>query len=78
MAAQRDAGAGLDAASAAIRAIRKAKSEAGLSQRAEVARGVVRGRGSELALLRRVMSDVVAAGNIARVDVIEVNDLDDE
>ena len=77
LAARRVDGAGLDAAGAAIRAIRKAKSEAGLSQRAGVARLIVRGRGSELDLLRNVMPDVVAAGNVARVDVIEVDEVVD-
>jgi len=71
-------GAGLDAAGAAIRAIRKAKSERGLSQKAEVARLNVRGRRSELALLRSVMADVVNAGNIRHLDVTEAHEVHDE
>jgi valyl-tRNA synthetase len=74
----RAGGAGLDAAGAAIRAIRKAKSEQGLSQKAEVARVIVRGRRSELDLLRNVMADVANAGNIRQVAVTEADEVHDE
>ena len=69
LAAQPDAGAGLDAAAAAIGAIRKAKSEAGLSQKAPAARLSVRGQQNELELLAWVLSDVVAAGHVAEVEL---------
>jgi valyl-tRNA synthetase len=67
-------GAGLDAAADAIGAIRKAKSGNGLSQKAEVARLIVRGRESELELLRSVLSDVVAAGHVGAVETIATQD----
>jgi valyl-tRNA synthetase len=77
-AAHRVDAAGLDAAAAAIGAIRKAKSAAGLSQKAEVAQLIVRGRRSEHDALRSVMPDVVSAGNVVQVEVIDLNELDDE
>jgi valyl-tRNA synthetase len=70
LAAQRDVGAGLDTAANAIRAIRKAKSEARLAQKAAVTRLVVRGSVSGLAVLEEVLSDVVAAGNVGSVELI--------
>ncbi len=70
LASQRDAGAGLDVAAEAIRAIRKAKSEARLAQKAGVSRVVVRGAVSGLAVLETVLSDVVAAGNVGEVDMV--------
>jgi valyl-tRNA synthetase len=70
LAAQRDADAGLDAAAAAIGAIRKAKSAAGLSQKARVGRLIIGGRQSELDLLSLVLPDVVRAGHVDDVDVI--------
>ncbi len=74
LAAQRVDGAGLDAAAAAIGAIRKAKSEAGLSQKASVARLTVTGPESELELLRSVLSDVVAAGHVGSAEMITTQD----
>jgi valyl-tRNA synthetase len=70
LAAQRNDGAGLDAAAYAIGAIRKAKSAAGLSQKAPVTRLVVRGRQSELDLLALVLPDVVRAGHVDAVEMI--------
>jgi valyl-tRNA synthetase len=70
LAAQRNDGAGLDAAAYAIGAIRKAKSAAGLSQKAPVTRLVVRGRQSELDLLALVLPDVVRAGHVDAVQMI--------
>ncbi|MGN6679272.1 MAG: class I tRNA ligase family protein, partial [Streptosporangiaceae bacterium] len=74
----RSGGAGLDAAAAAIRAVRKAKSAAGLSQKATVTRLNVRAHRSELDLLRSVMADVANAGNIGHLDVLEVQEVHDE
>jgi valyl-tRNA synthetase len=70
--------ASLDAAAAAIRAIRKAKSQARLAQKAEVARLVVKGRRRELALLAEVIEDVRAAGHVAEVEFVatEVGEVD--
>ena len=70
LASQRDVGATLDAAAEAIRAIRKAKSGARLPQKAGVSRFVVRGEVSGLAVLEPVLPDVVAAGNVGRVDLV--------
>ncbi|MGI9005625.1 MAG: hypothetical protein ACR2FU_05405, partial [Streptosporangiaceae bacterium] len=70
LASQRDAGAGRERAAEAIRAIRKAKSEARLAQKAGVSRVVVRGAVSGLAVLETVLSDVVAAGNVGEVDMV--------
>jgi valyl-tRNA synthetase len=67
-------GAGLDAAAAAIGAIRKAKSGAGLSQKAGIALLIVRGRDQELQLLRSVLADVVAAGHVGAVEMIATQD----
>ena len=58
------------AAAGAIRAIRKAKSEARLPQKAAVSRLVVRGPVSRLDLLEPVLADVVAAGNVAQVEMV--------
>jgi valyl-tRNA synthetase len=69
-AAQRDVGAGLDTAAAAIRAIRKAKSEARLAQKARVSRLTVRGTVPGLVLLDEVLADVVAAGNVGEVETM--------
>ena len=67
---ERADGAGLDAAAAAIGAIRKAKSEARLPQRSGVARVMVRGRQEELDVLASVIGDVVAAGHVAQLDLV--------
>jgi valyl-tRNA synthetase len=74
LAAQRADGAGLDAAAAAIGAIRKAKSQAKLPQKATVARLMVSGRQSDLNLLSSVLSDVIAAGHVAKVEMIMTDD----
>jgi len=70
--------ASLDAAAAAIGAIRKAKSEARLAQKADVARLIVKGTRRELALLAEVIGDVRAAGHVAEVELvaIEAGELD--
>jgi valyl-tRNA synthetase len=70
LAAQRDNGAGLDAAASAIGAIRKAKSEARLAQKAEVSRLVVRGPQLELDVLALVLVDVVAAGHVREAALV--------
>jgi valyl-tRNA synthetase len=61
--------AGLDAAAAAIGAIRKAKSEAKLPQKARVARLAATGRQADLDLVSSVLPDVVAAGHVADVEL---------
>src|SRR5262249_9350053 len=73
LAAQRVDGAALDAAADAIGAIRKAKSQARLSQKAAVVHMKVSGRQSELDLLSLVISDVVAAGHVDHVELIATN-----
>ncbi len=73
LASLRGIDASLDAAAAAIRAIRKAKSEARLAQKAEVARLIVRGPRAGLALLSEVIRDVVAAGHVAEVKLVEAD-----
>jgi valyl-tRNA synthetase len=70
LAAQRDDGAGLDAAAGAIGAIRKAKSEARLPQKADVSRLTVRGPQLELDVLASVLGDVVAAGHVRDIELI--------
>jgi valyl-tRNA synthetase len=57
----------LDVVSAVLQGIRKAKSEAKLSMRAEVSRLVVKGDHQMLALFRRAASDIVAAGTVGAV-----------
>jgi valyl-tRNA synthetase len=59
----------LDAASAAIGAIRKAKSQARLPMRAGVRRLAVTASPDRLDALRRVLPDVRAAGAVAEVDL---------
>jgi len=59
----------LDAASAAIGWIRKAKSQARLPMRAGVERLVVTAPGAYLAALTQVLPDVQAAGAVAEVDL---------
>jgi valyl-tRNA synthetase len=75
---QRIDGTGLDAAAEAIAAIRKAKSEARLPQKAEVDRLVVKGKRHALDLLSEVLSDVVGAGHVLEVELIpaEIPDIE--
>jgi valyl-tRNA synthetase len=61
----------LDAASAAIGAIRKAKSQARLPMRAPVQRLTVAAPAPQLAALAEVLSDVRAAGSVADVELRE-------
>jgi valyl-tRNA synthetase len=61
----------LDAASAAIGAIRKAKSQARLPMRASVRRLVVTAPAPHLAALAAVLADVRAAGAVAEVELRE-------
>jgi len=70
LASQRIDGTGLDAAAEAIAAIRKAKSEARLPQKAEVARLIASGKRQQLDLLSEVLSDVVGAGHVLEVDLV--------
>jgi valyl-tRNA synthetase len=60
----------LNVVSAALQRIRKAKSEAKLSMRAEVSRLVVRGDPRSLAQFRSAAGDIVAAGSV--LEVVEV------
>ena len=71
LASQRDVGAALDVAADGIRAIRKAKSTARLAQKAPVARLTVHGSREGLAALETVLADVVAAGNVSAVELVE-------
>ena len=64
-------GTGLDAAAAAIAAIRKAKSQARLAQKADVARLIVSGPRLELDLLKLVLDDVLRAGHVREVELRE-------
>jgi valyl-tRNA synthetase len=59
----------LDAASAAIAAVRKAKSEARLPMRAEVQKLAVTASESHLAALSEVLPDVLAAGSVAEAEL---------
>jgi valyl-tRNA synthetase len=61
----------LDAASAAIGAIRKAKSQARLPMRASVGRLAVTAPAPQLAALAEVLADVRAAGTVAEVELRE-------
>jgi len=70
LAAQRVDGAGLDAAAAAIGAIRKAKSQARLPQKAGVARLIATGPQADVDVLASVLADVVAAGHVADVQLV--------
>jgi valyl-tRNA synthetase len=60
-------------ASAMLRAIRKAKSDAKVSMRAEVALIAVHGTASELSSFALVSDDVVAAGNVSAVDIVHTD-----
>ncbi|HUY49730.1 MAG TPA: valine--tRNA ligase [Streptosporangiaceae bacterium] len=57
----------LDVVSAVLRSIRKAKSEAKLSMRAEVGRLTVGGDGVTLGLFQQAVGDIVAAGAVSTV-----------
>jgi valyl-tRNA synthetase len=70
LASQRADGGALDAAADAIRAIRRGKSQARLSQKAAVVHMRICGPALELELLSSVLSDVVAAGNVGEVELI--------
>ena len=67
----KEAEAVLDAASAAIGAIRKAKSQARLPMRASVRRLVVTAPAPQLAALAEVLADVQAAGTVAEAELRE-------
>jgi valyl-tRNA synthetase len=60
----------LAAASSVIGAIRKAKSDAKVSMRTEVASVIVRGSDEALEPLRQVVSDVAAAGRVNQLDLM--------
>ena len=55
----------LDVAADVLGSIRRAKSEAKLSQRAPVARVAVRDEAARIAALERVRADVIEAGSVA-------------
>jgi valyl-tRNA synthetase len=61
----------LAAASGAIAAVRKAKSDARLSMRADVATLVVEGNDDAVAALRAVLDDLQAAGRVADVQFVQ-------
>jgi valyl-tRNA synthetase len=65
----------LDTASAAIAAVRKAKSDARLSMRADVAALVFSGDPAAVAALAAVLADVRAAGRIAEVEFVPSEDV---
>src|SRR5262245_4321638 len=62
--------AALAAASSVIGAIRKAKSDAKVSMRTEVANVLVRGSDEALEPLRPVVADVAAAGRVSHLDLV--------
>jgi valyl-tRNA synthetase len=68
---ERSDGARLDAAAAAIAAIRKAKSEARLPQKAEVTRLTVTAPRPDLDALQAVLTDVLAAGHVQEAELLE-------
>src|SRR5690606_36028376 len=59
----------LEVTAEALRQVRKAKSQAKVSMRAEVARAVVRGPGT--ATVRAAAEDLRAAGNVAELELDE-------
>ena len=67
-------GTGLDAAAAAIGAIRRAKSEARLPQKADVSRLTVSAPRRELDALGAVLSDVAAAGHVREVELVAADE----
>jgi valyl-tRNA synthetase len=64
----------LDVAADVLSAIRKAKSNAQLPMRAEVARAVVRDSDERLGLLGQVQDDVVEAGRVAALEKVAGDD----
>jgi valyl-tRNA synthetase len=64
----------LDVAADVLSEIRKAKSNAQLPMRAEVARAVVRDSDERLGLLGEVEADVVEAGRVAALDKVAGDD----
>jgi valyl-tRNA synthetase len=66
----------LSTAAEVIRAVRKSKSEAKLSMRAQVAHLTVRGSQPCLTLFEEARRDVQAAGRISQIDVIPTRDED--
>jgi valyl-tRNA synthetase len=64
----------LSTAAAVMRTVRKSKSDAKLSMRAEVERLTVRGSRSFLVLFEEARHDVQAAGHIAQIDVVTTSD----
>jgi valyl-tRNA synthetase len=60
----------LDTASAAIAAVRKAKSEARLSMRSDVSALLVQGDVAAIAALSAVLADVRAAGRVGEVEFV--------
>ncbi|MGH3911080.1 MAG: class I tRNA ligase family protein, partial [Pseudonocardiaceae bacterium] len=64
----------LSTAAEVIRTVRKSKSDAKLSMRAEVERLTVRGSQSFLTLFEEARSDVQAAGHISQIEVVASRD----
>ncbi|MET0784038.1 MAG: valine--tRNA ligase [Leifsonia flava] len=65
----------LDLASRALTAIRRAKTDAKVSQRTPVISAVIAGTGEQVALLRQAASDLAAVGRIAVLDFAEADEL---
>jgi valyl-tRNA synthetase len=65
----------LDLASRALTAIRRAKTDAKVSQRTPVISAVIAGTGEQVALLEQAASDLAGVGRIARLDFAEADDL---
>jgi valyl-tRNA synthetase len=70
---ERADGARLDAAAGAIAAIRKAKSEARLPQKAEITRLTVSGPRAALDALEAVLGDVLAAGHVQEAELTKTS-----
>ena len=65
----------LDLASRALTAIRRAKTDAKVSQRTPVISAVIAGTGEQVALLEQAASDLAAVGRIATLEFAEADDL---
>ncbi|KQO93766.1 valine--tRNA ligase [Leifsonia sp. Leaf264] len=65
----------LDLASRALTAIRRAKTDAKVSQRTPVISAVIAGTGEQVGLLKQAASDLAAVGRIAALDFAEADDL---
>jgi valyl-tRNA synthetase len=64
----------LEVAAEVLRQIRRAKSDAKRSIRAEVASVVVADTAARIAAVRLVLSDLRSAGNVAELELVELAD----